>query len=121
MEGLQDDTMGPPITSIYRELQLVKSSTDGDILWLMDYAASPFPDFDCYLRNTGDLNEDDTQLILKQYIRKFVRYEIPPDIYSIKDTPEIVYTKADRAGTVQLEYNDINMKKNSFFNVLVNL
>ena len=79
----------------------------------MTDAASTFRDFESYLGIVQDLIEDDIQLILKQYNSKFVRYEKPPGNYSIKVISEMVYGKADHPGTLQLQNDDINMKKNS--------
>ena len=79
-EDLRDDTKGPSIISVCRKLQMEKSSTDGSIILLADCAASPCQKFESYLTNTGDLKGDDIQLILKHYIPKVVRYEIPPGI-----------------------------------------
>ena len=46
----------------------------------MAYARSPFRDFESYLRIVVDLDEDDIQLILKQYNANFVTYELDPGI-----------------------------------------
>ena len=46
----------------------------------MGYARSPFQDFESYLRIVVVLDEDDIQLILKQYNSNFVTYEMPPGI-----------------------------------------
>ena len=62
-------------------MQLEKLSTDGYTTLLLSYVASPFPDFESYLGVTGDLNEDDIQLILKQNNSKYVRCDTPPGNY----------------------------------------
>ena len=80
----------------------------------MTYIASPIRNFESYLRIGRFLNEDDIQLFLKQNISKFVTYEIPARNYTIKNISEIAYTKGDRAGSLQLEYDDISMKKSHF-------
>ena len=41
--------------------------TDGHYVLLMGYARTPFRDFESYLTLVIGLNEDDIQLILKQY------------------------------------------------------
>ena len=41
----------------------------------MGYARSPFRDFESYLRIVIGLEEDNIQLILKQYNEKFITYE----------------------------------------------
>ena len=49
-------------------------------------------------------------MFLKQHVLEFVTYEIPQGKYSIEDISEFVYTKADHAVGLQLEYDDFNMK-----------
>ena len=66
-EHLQDKIRGPRKISAYKKLEIEKKRTDGYIKLLMGYATSLFPDFDCYLRIVGGLDDDDFQLILKQY------------------------------------------------------
>ena len=76
----------------------------------MYYAKSPFRDFESFLRMTGDLDEDDIQLILKQYNEKFVSYELGPGKYSIEDLQKAVYPLGDHKGTLQIKYDDLNKK-----------
>ena len=76
----------------------------------MYYARSPFRDFESYLRMTGDLDEDDIQLILKQYNEKFVTYELDPFNHTIEDLQKAVYPLGDYPGTLQTEYDDLNKK-----------
>ena len=45
----------------------------------------PFGDFESYLRIVIGLDEDDIQLILKQYSAIFVTYDFDPGIYTIRD------------------------------------
>ena len=52
--------------------------------------------------------------MLEEYISKFITYDLPSGIYSIKDIPEVVYTMGDHEGTVQIKYDDINMKTELF-------
>ena len=85
-------------------------STDGYTFLLRSYVALTFRDFESYLRIGCFLDEDDLHLFWKQYISKLVTSEIPPGNYSIKGIAEVVYTKADRPGTLQLEYDDITKK-----------
>ena len=61
-KDLQNDTLGPIIISIYRKLQLEKSSTDGYTFLFMTYFTS-LRDFESYLRVGRYLKEDDIQLI----------------------------------------------------------
>ena len=90
-DHLQDETIAPRIFEAYKKLRLEKASTDGYLILIMYYARSPFRDFESFLRMTGDLNEDDIQLILKQYNEKFVTYELDPDNYTIEDLQKAVY------------------------------
>ena len=76
----------------------------------MSYARSFFRDFESYLRTVVGLNEDDIQLILKQYISNFVTYLLSPGVYTFKDISKAVYTMRDHKGTLQNEYDDICMK-----------
>ena len=46
----------------------------------MDYARSPFRDFEGYLRIVVRLDEDDIQITLKQYNSNFDTYELSPGI-----------------------------------------
>ena len=72
--------IGPRIIEAYKNLRLETSNTDGYIILLMGYARSPFRDYESYLRIVIGLNEDNIQLILKQYKSNFVTFEIPPGI-----------------------------------------
>ena len=74
----------------------------------MGHARSPFPDFETYLRSVVGLDEDDIQIISKQYNSHFVTFEIPPGFNSIKDISEAVYTMGDHEGIIQIEYDDIS-------------
>ena len=56
----------------------------------MNYTQSPFPDFETYLRFLTGSNEDDIQLILKQYNSKFITYEFSPGINTFKDVSELL-------------------------------
>ena len=76
----------------------------------MGFAESSFRDFENHFRIVVSLDENDIQFILKQYNSHFITYEQPPGKYSIKDISEIVYTKGDRPGTLQLEHDDFSMK-----------
>ena len=59
---------------------------------LLAYAKSPFRDFEIYLRIVVRLDEEDIQLILKEYNSHFKTYELPPGIYSIQDVSDTVHT-----------------------------
>ena len=96
--------------SAYWELRSEKSSTHGYIIFLMGYARSPFRDFESYVRIVVGLEEDNIQLILKQYNEKFVTYELDPANYTIEDLQKAVYPLGDHEGTLQIEYDDLNKK-----------
>ena len=69
----------------------------------MACAGSPFRDFEPYLRIVVGLDEDDFQLILKQYKEKIVNSELSPGFYSVKDIANIVYTKGDHGRILKIE------------------
>ena len=75
----------------------------------MGYARSPSRDFESSLRIPFGLNEDDIQLIFKQYVSNFVYFEISPSIYTIKDFLEAVYEMGDHEETLKIEYYDFSM------------
>ena len=71
-EDLQHEILQTDKIETFRKLATEKSQTDGYFLLLIGYAQSPFRDFVMYLRCLVGLDEDDIQLILKQYISCFV-------------------------------------------------
>ena len=73
-----------------------------------------FADLENHPRIVVGLDEDDIQMILKQYNSNLVLFELSPTIYSIKDIAGTVYTMVDHDGTLIIEYDDICMK-NTFF------
>ena len=77
----------------------------------MGYARSPFRDFENYLRIVVVSDEDDIQLILKQYNSNFVTYELSPGIYTVKNSSQAVYTMGHHEGTLQIEYDDRRKKR----------
>ena len=123
--------MAPLIIETYRKLRSDKTSHDGYIILLTGYANSSFRDFESYLRIFVGLEEDDIQLILKQYNEKFVTYKLDPGNYNIEDIQKAVYFLGDHEGTLQIEYDDLNKKiklktfetlrfdKKSFFHTLL--
>ena len=113
---LQHETVGPRIIQAYRNLRSEKSNTDGYIILLLGYARSPFRDFESYLRIVVGLDEDDVQLIFKQYNANFVTYELPPANYTIEDLQEVVYPLGDHDGTLQIEYDGLNKKTKLILN-----
>ena len=124
---LEDDKLGPQIADTYWKLRSDKRSHDGYIILLTGYAKSPYIDFESYLRIVIGLEEDNIQLILKQYNEKFVTYEIEPGNYNIKNLQKAVYS----FGNLQIEYDDLKKKvkliltnlirfdENSFFHTIL--
>ena len=80
---------GPDINKIYRKLSLEEGQTDGYYKLLNTYLRTPVRDFERYLRNLTGLNEDDIQLLLKQYNSKFKTYKVSPGVYTFKDLSEV--------------------------------
>ena len=76
----------------------------------MGYARSQFRDLEVFLRNVVGFDRDDNQRILEHYKSNFVTSERPPGIYQIKDIADVVYTIGDHEGTLQIKYDEINMK-----------
>ena len=66
-EHPQDEIIGPLIISENKSLETERRRTDGYFLLLVCYARSPFREFESYPRVIVCLDEDDIQLILKQY------------------------------------------------------
>ena len=77
---------------------------------MLGYARYPFRDFESFFRFVVDLDEDDIQLILKQYNCFFVTYEISPGVYTNKDISAAVYTLSDPKRTLQKKYDDISIE-----------
>ena len=69
---LQHEKLGLRIIEAYRKTRMEKSNTGAYIISILGYAWSPFRDFEMYLRIVVGLDEDDNQLILKQYTSNFV-------------------------------------------------
>ena len=109
-DHLEDETLAPHIAETYWKLRSDKTSHDGYTILLTGYANSSFRDFESYLRIFVGLEEDDIQLILKQYNVKFVTYELDPGNYTIEDLQKAVYFLGDHEGTLQIGYDDLNKK-----------
>ena len=56
------------------------------------------------------LDEEDIQLILKEYNSHFITYELNPGIYTIQDISDAIQTFSGHQETIQLEYDDISMR-----------
>ena len=130
-DHLEDETLAPRIAETYWKLRSDKTSYDGYTILLKAYGNSSFRDFESYLRIFAGLEEDDIQLILKQYNEKFVTYELDPGNYTIEDIQKAVYFLGDHKGTLQIGYDELNKKvklktfetlrfdKKSFFHTLL--
>ena len=64
------------------------------------------------------LDEEDIQLILKEYNSHFITYELPPGIYSIQDTSDTIHTFSGPMESIQIEYDDISMKTKIILNYI---
>ena len=107
---LDDEVLGPRIIDEFVKLSNEKKSRDGYMLLLLDYGRSLFRDFERYLRIVAGLDEDDIQLILKEYNSNFITYELTPGIYSIQDVSDAIQTFNRPQEHIQIEYDDISMK-----------
>ena len=80
------------------------------MILLYGYTRSRFRDFESYLRIVIGLDEEDFQLILKEYISHFITYELTPGIYSIQDFSDSIYNFSVNNESIKVEYDDISMK-----------
>ena len=62
------------------------------------------------MRFVVGLDEEDIQLILKQYNSHFVTYELAPGIYTIQDTSDTIHTFSGHSEIIEIENDDISMK-----------
>ena len=110
IEHLDDEILGPRIIDEYIKLSTEKKNSDGYMILLLRYSASPFRDFESYLRLVVGLDEEDIRLILKEYNSHFITYELTPGIYTIQDISDAIQTFSGHQETIQLEYDDISMR-----------
>ena len=83
-DHLDDEVLGKRIIDEFIKLSTEKKSTDGYMMLLLAYARSPFRDFESYLRIVLRLDEEDIQLILKEYNSHFITYELTPEFFLFK-------------------------------------
>ena len=107
---LDDEVLGRRIIDEYIKLSRERMNTDGYMLLLLDYGRSLFRDFESYLRIVVGLDEEDIQLILKEYNSHFITYELTPGIYTIQDTSDAIQTFSGHKEIIEIEYDDISMK-----------
>ena len=109
-DHLNDEILGPRIIDEFIKVSSEKKNTDCYMMILLAYAKSPFRDFETYLRIVVRLDEEDIQLISKEYNSHFITYELPPGIYSIQDILDTINTFSGHMETLQNKYDDISMK-----------
>ena len=109
-DHLDDEIIGPRIIDEYIKLSNEKKNSDGYMVLLLGYCASSFRDFESYLRLVVGLDEEDIQLILKEYNSHFITYELTPGIYTNRDISDAIQTFSGHQGTIQLEYDDISKR-----------
>ena len=85
-------------------------NSDGYVILLLGYARSKFRDFESYLRIIVGLDEENIQLILKQYLSQVLTYEITPGNYTIHDISDTNHTFSRRSEIIEIEYENITMK-----------
>ena len=109
-EHLLDDETASRIIDEYHKLSQEKKNTDGYTILLLNYSRSQFRDFETYLRIGVGLDEEDVQLILREYNSHFKTYELSPGVYTIQDISDTVHTFSGHSDIIEIEYDDISMK-----------
>ena len=109
-EHLLDDETASRIIDEYHKLSHEEKNRDGYTILLLNYSRSQFRDFESYLRIRVGLDEEDIQLILKEYNSHFITYELTPGIYTIQDISDVVQTFSGHSDIIEIEYIDISMK-----------
>ena len=77
---------------------------------LLGYARSKSRDFESFLRIVVGLDEENTQLFLKQYNSNFITHELTPGIYTIRHISDTIHTFSAHNQIIEIEYDDISMK-----------
>ena len=109
-EHLDYEALGPRIIDEYLKLSTEKKNINGYMILLLGYSRSLFRDLESYLRIVIGLDEEDIQLILKQYNSHFVTYELTPGIYTIRDISDTFHTFSGHSEKIEIEYDDTTMK-----------
>ena len=109
-DHLNDEILGPSIIDEFIKLSNEKKNSDGYMILLFGYRASSFRDFESYLRFVIGLDEEDIQLILKEYNSHFITYDLTPGIYTIQDISDAIGTFSGHEETIQLVYDNISMR-----------
>ena len=87
----------------------------------MNCALSSFRDFEIHLRFTVCWDEDDIQLIFKQFNSYFINHNRAPGIYPIEDVSEFFFTFWDRDRILQIKHDDFSWKQKFFYSFWWNL
>ena len=109
-DHLNDEILGPRNIDEFIKLSTEKKNTDGYMLLFLGYSRSLFRDFESYLRIVVGLDEEDIQLILKDYNSHFITYELTPGIYTIQDISDAIHAFSGHTEIIEIEYDDISMK-----------
>ena len=109
-DHLLDDETASRIIDEYHKLSHEKKNSDCYTILLLNYSRSQFRDFESYLTIRVGLDEEDIQLVLKQYNSHFITYQLSPGIYTIKDISDVVQTFSGHSDIIEIEYDDISMK-----------
>ena len=109
-EHLLDDETASRNIDEYHKLSHEKKNSDGYTILLLNYSRSQFRDFESCLRIRVGLDEEDIQLILKEYNSRFITYELSPGIYTIQDISDIIHTFSGHSEFIEIEYDNISMK-----------
>ena len=110
IEHLDDEILGPRIIDELIKLSNEKKNSDGYMVLLLGYCASSFRDFESYLRLVVGLDEEDIQLILKEYNSHFITYQLTPGIYTMQDISDSIKTFSGHGEAIELEYDDISTR-----------
>ena len=102
-EHLIDDETASRISDEHHKLSHEKKNSDGYTIFLLNYSRSKFRDFESYLRIRVGLDEEDIQLISKEYNSHFITYQLSPGIYTIKDISDVVQTLSGHSGIIEIE------------------
>ena len=100
---LDDEIIGPRIIDEFIKLSNEKKNSDGYMILILGYSASPFREFESYLRLVIGLEEEDIQLVLKEYNSHFITYELTPGIYTVQDISDAIQTFCGHEESIQLE------------------
>ena len=102
-DHLLDDETASRIIDEYHKLSQEKKNSDGYTILLLNYSRSQFRDFETYLRIRVGLDEEDIQLILKEYNSHFITYELSPGIYTKQDISDVIHTFSGHSDIIEIE------------------